>query len=211
MALPIVAVVGRPNVGKSTLFNKLIGKRLSIVENTPGVTRDRIYAKCEWRDRAFMIVDTGGIEPTTEDVILKQMREQAQLAIEQADVIILVTDVRCGVTADDSAVANMLQKSGKPIILAVNKCDKIGEPPMELYEFYNLGIGDPVPVSASSRLGIGENLSPDAVGVSVLQPAGQGQKNHGGKCLGHLPMAEGGPGSVHPISSFPENSVNSII
>ena len=158
MALPIVAVVGRPNVGKSTLFNKLIGKRLSIVENTPGVTRDRIYAKCEWRDRAFMIVDTGGIEPTTEDVILKQMREQAQLAIEQADVIILVTDVRCGVTADDSAVANMLQKSGKPIILAVNKCDKIGEPPMELYEFYNLGIGDPVPVSASSRLGIGDML-----------------------------------------------------
>ena len=161
MALPIVAVVGRPNVGKSTLFNKLIGKRLSIVENTPGVTRDRIYAKCEWRDRAFMIVDTGGIEPTTEDVILKQMREQAQLAIEQADVIILVTDVRCGVTADDSAVANMLQKSGKPIILAVNKCDKIGEPPMELYEFYNLGLGDPFPVSAEHGHGSGDML--DAV------------------------------------------------
>ena len=161
MALPIVAVVGRPNVGKSTLFNKLIGKRLSIVENTPGVTRDRIYAKCEWRDRAFMIVDTGGIEPTTEDVILKQMREQAQLAIEQADVIILVTDVRCGVTADDSAVANMLQKSGKPIVLAVNKCDKIGEPPMELYEFYNLGLGDPFPVSAEHGHGSGDML--DAV------------------------------------------------
>ena len=161
VALPIVAVVGRPNVGKSTLFNKLIGKRLSIVENTPGVTRDRIYAKCEWRDRAFMIVDTGGIEPTTEDVILKQMREQAQLAIEQADVIILVTDVRCGVTADDSAVANMLQKSGKPIILAVNKCDKIGEPPMELYEFYNLGLGDPFPVSAEHGHGSGDML--DAV------------------------------------------------
>ena len=158
VALPIVAVVGRPNVGKSTLFNKLIGKRLSIVENTPGVTRDRIYAKCEWRDRAFMIVDTGGIEPTTEDVILKQMREQAQLAIEQADVIILVTDVRCGVTADDSAVANMLQKSGKPIILAVNKCDKIGEPPMELYEFYNLGLGDPFGVSSVNQLGVGDML-----------------------------------------------------
>ena len=158
MALPIVAVVGRPNVGKSTLFNKLIGKRLSIVENTPGVTRDRIYAKCEWRDRAFMIVDTGGIEPTTEDVILKQMREQAQLAIEQADVIILVTDVRCGVTADDSAVANMLQKSGKPVILAVNKCDTIGEPPMELYEFYNLGIGDPYPISAAHGHGTGDML-----------------------------------------------------
>ena len=156
-----VMILGIPNVGKSTLFNKLIGKRLSIVENTPGVTRDRIYAKCEWRDRAFMIVDTGGIEPTTEDVILKQMREQAQLAIEQADVIILVTDVRCGVTADDSAVANMLQKSGKPIILAVNKCDKIGEPPMELYEFYNLGLGDPFPVSAEHGHGSGDML--DAV------------------------------------------------
>ena len=181
MALPIVAVVGRPNVGKSTLFNKLIGKRLSIVENTPGVTRDRIYAKCEWRDRAFMIVDTGGIEPTTEDVILKQMREQAQLAIEMADVVVLMTNVkdgvtandqdvaqmllgtdgRCGVTADDSAVANMLQKSGKPIILAVNKCDKIGEPPMELYEFYNLGLGDPFPVSAEHGHGSGDML--DAV------------------------------------------------
>ena len=158
MALPVVAVVGRPNVGKSTLFNKLIGKRLSIVEDTPGVTRDRIYAKGEWRNRQFMLVDTGGIETSTEDVILKQMRQQAELAIERADVIILVTDVRCGVTADDSAVASMLQKSGKPVILAVNKCDTIGEPPMELYEFYNLGIGDPVPVSASSRLGIGDML-----------------------------------------------------
>ena len=142
MALPVVAVVGRPNVGKSTLFNKLIGKRLSIVEDTPGVTRDRIYAKGEWRNRQFMLVDTGGIETLTEDVILKQMRQQAELAIERADVIILVTDVRCGVTADDSAVASMLQKSGKPVILAVNKCDTIGEPPMELYEFYNLGTGD---------------------------------------------------------------------
>ena len=158
MALPVVAVVGRPNVGKSTLFNKLIGQRLSIVEDTPGVTRDRIYAKGEWRDRSFMLVDTGGIETVTDDVILKQMRRQAELAIERADVIVLVTDVRCGVTADDSAVASMLQKSGKPVVLAVNKCDSIGEPPMELYEFYNLGIGDPVPVSAASRLGLGELL-----------------------------------------------------
>ncbi|MEE1398088.1 ribosome biogenesis GTPase Der [Ruminococcus sp.] len=158
MALPVVAVVGRPNVGKSTLFNKLIGKRLSIVEDTPGVTRDRIYAKGEWRNRQFMLVDTGGIETSTEDVILKQMRQQAELAIERADVIILVTDVRCGVTADDSAVANMLQKSGKPVILAVNKCDTIGEPPMELYEFYNLGIGDPYPISAAHGHGTGDML-----------------------------------------------------
>ncbi len=158
MALPVVAVVGRPNVGKSTLFNKLIGKRLSIVEDTPGVTRDRIYAKGEWRNRQFMLVDTGGIETLTEDVILKQMRQQAELAIERADVIILVTDVRCGVTADDSAVASMLQKSGKPVILAVNKCDTIGEPPMELYEFYNLGIGDPYPISAAHGHGTGDML-----------------------------------------------------
>ena len=130
MALPIVAVVGRPNVGKSTLFNKLIGKRLSIVENTPGVTRDRIYAKCEWRDRAFMIVDTGGIEPTTEDVILKQMREQAQLAIEMADVVVLMTNVKDGVTANDQDVAQMLLKAKKKIVLAVNKVDNTGDPPL---------------------------------------------------------------------------------
>ena len=153
-----LGIVGLPNVGKSTLFNKLIGKRLSIVEDTPGVTRDRIYAKGEWRNRQFMLVDTGGIETSTEDVILKQMRQQAELAIERADVIILVTDVRCGVTADDSAVASMLQKSGKPVILAVNKCDTIGEPPMELYEFYNLGIGDPYPISAAHGHGTGDML-----------------------------------------------------
>ncbi len=161
MALPVIAVVGRPNVGKSTLFNKLIGQRLSIVEDTPGVTRDRIYAKGEWRNRPFMVVDTGGIESVTDDPILQQMRRQAELAIERADVIILVTDVRCGVTADDSAVASMLQKSGKPVILAVNKCDSIGEPPMELYEFYNLGIGDPMPISAAHGHGTGDLL--DAV------------------------------------------------
>lgn len=148
MSLPIVAVVGRPNVGKSTLFNKLVGKRLSIVEDTPGVTRDRIYSKCEWRNREFMIVDTGGIEPASDDVILAQMRRQAQVAIEKADVIVFLTDMRCGVTADDYEVASMLQKSGKPVILAVNKCDGIGEPPPEFYEFYNLGMGDPFPVSA---------------------------------------------------------------
>lgn len=158
MSLPIVAVVGRPNVGKSTLFNKLIGKRLSIVEDTPGVTRDRIYSKCEWRGRSFMVVDTGGIEPKTDDVLLAQMRRQAELAIERADVIVLVTDVRCGVTANDYAVADMLQKSGKPIVLAVNKCDTIGEPPMEMYEFYNLGIGEPFPISSQHGHGTGDML-----------------------------------------------------
>ena len=158
MSLPIVAVVGRPNVGKSTLFNKLVGKRLSIVEDTPSVTRDRIYSKCEWRNREFMIVDTGGIEPASDDVILAQMRRQAQVAIEKADVIVFLTDMRCGVTADDYEVASMLQKSGKPVMLAVNKCDGIGEPPPEFYEFYNLGMGDPFPVSALHGHGSGDLL-----------------------------------------------------
>ncbi len=158
MSLPVVAVVGRPNVGKSTLFNKLIGKRLSIVEDTPGVTRDRIYSKCEWRSREFMVVDTGGIEPYSDDIILEQMRRQAELAIERADVIILVTDIRCGVTANDQEVAAMLQKSGKPIVLAVNKCDMLGEPPVELYEFYNLGIGEPFPISSQHGHGTGDLL-----------------------------------------------------
>ncbi len=161
MAKPVVAVVGRPNVGKSTLFNKLIGQRLSIVEDTPGVTRDRIFADCEWCGRTFMLADTGGIEPKTDDVILAQMRHQAELAIEQADVIVLVTDLRTGVTADDQAVAVMLQKSGKPIVLCVNKCDTPGEPPVEFYEFYNLGLGDPIAVSSVHGMGTGDLL--DAV------------------------------------------------
>lgn len=161
MALPIVAVVGRPNVGKSTLFNKLIGQRLSIVEDTPGVTRDRIYSKCEWRGKEFMVVDTGGIEPESSDIILAQMRRQSELAIEKADVIVFVTDIRCGVTADDYAVAEMLLKSGKPVVLAVNKCDTLGEPPLELYEFYNLGLGDSYPVSSVHGHGTGDML--DAV------------------------------------------------
>lgn len=158
MALPVVAVVGRPNVGKSTLFNKLIGQRLSIVEDTPGVTRDRIYSKCEWLTKEFMLVDTGGIEPDSDDVILSQMRRQAELAISKADVIILVTDVRCGVTATDSDVAAMLQKSGKPVVLCVNKCDTVGAPPAELYEFYNLGLGEPMPVSSVHGYGTGDML-----------------------------------------------------
>ncbi|MCD7770795.1 MAG: ribosome biogenesis GTPase Der [Oscillospiraceae bacterium] len=158
MALPIVAVVGRPNVGKSTLFNKLIGKRLSIVDDTPGVTRDRIYSKCEWRAREFMLVDTGGIEPKTNDSILIQMRRQAQIAIDKASVIILVTDIRAGVTANDYEVASMLQKSGKPIVLCVNKCDRLGPPEPEFYEFYNLGLGDPVEVSSVHGYGTGDLL-----------------------------------------------------
>ena len=158
MAKPIVAVVGRPNVGKSTLFNKLIGQRLSIVEDTPGVTRDRIFAECEWCGRKFMLADTGGIEPKTDDVILAQMRTQAQLAIDQADVIILVTDLRSGVTANDQSVASMLQKSGKPVVLCVNKCDTPGTPPAEFYEFYNLGLGDPVAVSSVHGMGTGDLL-----------------------------------------------------
>ena len=161
MAKPIVAVVGRPNVGKSTLFNKLIGQRLSIVEDTPGVTRDRIMADCEWRGRTFLLVDTGGIEPKSDDVILSQMRQQAQLAIDQADVIVLVTDLRAGVTANDQDVAAMLQRCGKPVVLCVNKCDTPGEPPAEFYEFYNLGLGDPIAVSSVHGMGTGDLL--DAV------------------------------------------------
>ena len=161
MAKPIVAVVGRPNVGKSTLFNKIIGKRLSIVDDTPGVTRDRIYGDAEWSGRKLMLVDTGGIEPKTDDIILVNMRAQAQLAIDTASVIIFVTDLQSGVTAADMDVAAMLQKSGKPIVLCVNKCDKIGETPMEFYEFYNLGLGDPIGVSSVHGHGTGDLL--DAV------------------------------------------------
>ena len=161
MSKPVVAVVGRPNVGKSTLFNKLIGKRLSIVDDTPGVTRDRIYGDAEWNNRKIMLVDTGGIEPKTDDVILSGMRSQAQLAIETAQVIIFVTDVKSGVTAADSEIASMLQKSGKPIVLCVNKCDGIGDTPLEFYEFYNLGIGDPIAVSSVHGHGTGDLL--DAV------------------------------------------------
>lgn len=158
MSKPVVAIVGRPNVGKSTLFNKLIGKRLSIVDDTPGVTRDRIYGDCEWLNHKFLLVDTGGIEPYSDDVILSQMRSQAEIAIETADVIVLVTDLRCGVVASDQEVAAMLQKSNKPIVLCVNKCDKIGEPEPEFYEFYNLGLGDPIAVSSTHGHGTGDLL-----------------------------------------------------
>ena len=161
MARPVVAIVGRPNVGKSTLFNKLIGERLSIVDDTPGVTRDRIYGDCEWLNRHFLLIDTGGIEPKSDDIILKQMRRQAQLAIDSAEVIIFVTDLRSGVVATDADVAAMLQKSGKPIVLCVNKCDTVGETPLEFYEFYNLGLGDPIAVSSVHGHGTGDLL--DAV------------------------------------------------
>lgn len=158
---PVVAVVGRPNVGKSTLFNVLAGEMISIVKDTPGVTRDRIYADCTWLDRAFTLIDTGGIEPDSKDIILSQMREQAEIAIATADVIIFIVDVRQGLTDSDSKVADMLRKSRKPVILAVNKVDSFAKFGNDVYEFYNLGIGDPLPISAASRLGLGELL--DAV------------------------------------------------
>ena len=158
MARPIVAVVGRPNVGKSTLFNKLCGQRLSIVDDTPGVTRDRIYGDCEWLNYNFLLVDTGGIEPHSDDIILSQMRRQAQLAIDSADVIVMVTDMTTGVVATDEEVAAMLQRSGKPVVLCVNKCDRVGEPPLEFYEFYNLCLGDPIQVSAVHGHGTGDLL-----------------------------------------------------
>ncbi|MBO5872837.1 MAG: ribosome biogenesis GTPase Der [Clostridia bacterium] len=158
MAKPIVAVVGRPNVGKSTLFNKLIGKRMSIVDDTPGVTRDRIYGEAEWCAHKMLLIDTGGIEQGTDDVILAGMRSQAELAIDMANAIIFVVDVKSGVTASDADVAALLQKSGKPIILCVNKCDNIGDLPLEFYEFYNLGLGDPVAVSSVHGHGTGDLL-----------------------------------------------------
>ncbi len=155
---PLVAIVGRPNVGKSTLFNKISGKRLSIVEDTPGVTRDRIYADASWLDKHFTLIDTGGIEPAGKDEILVQMRRQAELAIEMADVVVLMVNVRDGLTANDQDVASMLLKARKKIVLAVNKVDNIGDPPFEFYEFYNLGLGDPVAISSTHGLGVGDLL-----------------------------------------------------
>ena len=155
---PVVAVVGRPNVGKSTLFNVLAGDMISIVKDTPGVTRDRIYADCTWLDHAFTLIDTGGIEPDTKDIILSQMREQAEIAIATADVILFIVDVRQGMTDSDSKVADMLRKSRKPVVLAVNKVDNPAKFGNDVYEFYNLGIGDPVAISAASRLGLGDLL-----------------------------------------------------
>ncbi|NLO63513.1 MAG: ribosome biogenesis GTPase Der [Clostridiaceae bacterium] len=158
MSAPVVAIIGRPNVGKSSLFNALFGERVSIVDDTPGVTRDRIYARTTWREREFVIIDTGGIEPDAEDEILKGMRAQAQVAIETADVILFMVDLKAGLVAADADIAVMLRKSGRPVVLCVNKSDQVGEPPPQAYEFYNLGLGEIYPISAAHRLGIGELL-----------------------------------------------------
>ena len=206
---PIVAIVGRPNVGKSMLFNKLIGKRLSIVEDTPGVTRDRIYGETDWNGRSFTLIDTGGIEPRTDDQILAFMRDQARIAIENATVIIFLTDIKTGLTASDQEVANLLLRSGKPIVLAVNKMDSTGSAPdPDFYEFYNLGLGDPIAVSAVHGHGTGDLLDAclryfppeeeeeeedDAIKVAVI-----GKPNAGKSSLvnhrRHPPQVQGGGG-----------------
>ena len=175
MGKPIVAVVGRPNVGKSTLFNKLIGQRLAIVEDTPGVTRDRIFGECEWQNREFLLVDTGGIDPNEADGILAHIRQQAQVAIDAADCIVMVTDINAGVTAQDRDVASLLMRSGKPVVLAVNKCDKVGEPPMELYDFYSLGLGEVFPVSSVHGHGTGDLL--DAVCAHLPEGSEGGEED----------------------------------
>ena len=174
MSKPVVAIVGRPNVGKSSLFNTLYGERISIVHDTPGVTRDRLYADTSWRGRDFIMVDTGGIEPESDDVILKNMRIQAEIAIETADVIIFMCDIKTGLTAADEEIAIMLRKAGKPVVCAVNKCDFVGEVPPEFYEFYNLGLDNLVSLSASHRLGIGELL--DAV-FEHFPPEDEGEED----------------------------------
>ena len=175
MSKPVVAIVGRPNVGKSTLFNALAGEMISIVKDTPGVTRDRIYADVSWLDKEFTLVDTGGIEPESKDIILSQMREQAQIAIDTADVIIFLTDVRQGLVDADSKVADMLRRSAKPVVLVVNKVDHFEKFMPDVYEFYNLGIGDPMPVSSASRLGIGDML--DEVVKYFPQGAGEEEED----------------------------------
>ena len=190
---PVVAVVGRPNVGKSTLFNALAGERIAIVKDTPGVTRDRIYADVSWLDYNFTLIDTGGIEPDSKDVILSQMRTQAQIAIETADVILFLTDAKQGLTDADDKVANMLRRANKPILLIVNKVDTFDNGTPEIYEFYNLGLGDPIPVSASQRLGIGDMLDivvsyfpkpdPDAVEDDTPRIAIVGKPNVGKSSL----------------------------
>ena len=200
MPKPIIAIVGRPNVGKSTLFNKLIGERRAIVEDTPGVTRDRIYGEVEWSGRHFILIDTGGIEPKSDDIILRQMRMQAQIAIDTADVIVFLCDVRTGMVADDREIAVMLKKSGKPVIPAINKCDSVGQPPMEFYEFYELGFeNDPISVSSVHGTGTGDILDEvisyfpdeeqeeednDTVNVAVIGKPNAGKSSLVNKILG---------------------------
>ncbi len=175
MSKPIVAVVGRPNVGKSTLFNALCGENLSIVEDTPGVTRDRIYADCDWNNYNFTLIDTGGIEPLSDDVILKQMREQAEIAVETADVILFMVDVKTGVTDADYTVADMLRRSGKPVILCVNKVDSYKKQVNDIYEFYSLAMGDPYPISAAGKQGLGDML--DALVALLPENAGEDEED----------------------------------
>ena len=200
MSKPIVAIVGRPNVGKSTLFNKLIGERRAIVEDTPGVTRDRIYGEAEWNGRKMVMIDTGGIEPKSDDIILAQMRFQAELAIENADVIVFITDVHAGLVADDREIAVMLKKSGKPLVVGVNKCDRVGKPPFEYYEFFELGLdADPIPLSSLHGSGTGDlldeivnNLPPDtdeddgddSIKVAVIGKPNAGKSSIINKILG---------------------------
>ena len=168
MTKQVVAIVGRPNVGKSSFFNAVIGERISIVHNTPGITRDRIYAEAEWLGREFVLVDTGGIEPDNDDIILRQMRDQAEVAIRHADVIVFMTELKTGLLPADEEIAVMLRKSGKPVVVAVNKCDNVGDPPPEIYDFYQLGISDVVPISAEHRLGLGELF--DSIVAKLTEP-----------------------------------------
>ena len=172
MSKPIVAIIGKPNVGKSRFFNYVVGQRISIVEDTPGVTRDRVYADAEWRDRCFTLIDTAGIEPESQDIIISQMREQAEIAIGVADVILFMTDIKQGITAADEEIALMLRKSKKPVILVCNKSDNYGNPPDEIYEFYSLGLGEPYPISAANAIGIGDLL--DAI-YDKLPPKQEGE------------------------------------
>ena len=208
MAKPIIAIVGRPNVGKSTLFNKLIGKRVSIVDDTPGVTRDRIYGDTEWQGRKLMLVDTGGIEQKTDDVIFAGMRAQAELAIDTASVIIFVVDLKSGVTASDMEIAAMLQKSGKPVIVCVNKCDSLGELPADFYEFYNLGLGDLVAVSSVHGHGTGDLL--DAV-LSFLPESGDYEEDEETINVAVIGKPNAGKSSLINIISGEERSIVSDI
>jgi len=219
MALPLVAVVGRPNVGKSTLFNKLVGKRISIVEDTPGVTRDRVYSECEWLNHKFMLVDTGGIEPKTDDMILAKMRNQAQIAIDNADVIIFVCDITTGITANDMDVAIMLRKSKKPIVLCLNKEDSVGGVSAGFYEFYNLGLGEPMAVSSIHGHGTGDLLDvvvehfknidfsdedEDAIKVAIVGKPNVGKSSFVNKVLGYGRMI------VSDIAGTTRDSVDSV-